>query len=96
MIENKSATSNGTGDDSTTIQVGGDLSTTPFIKSKRRRGGVLRYPLEALTEHTDYLQIDIEEYVALGGYVSEPGANTRYVTGNYCLLYTSPSPRDRG
>ena len=80
---NEAANTNGTGDDSTTIQVGGDLSTTPFIKSKRRRGGVLRYPLEALTEHTDYLQIDIEEYVALGGYVSEPGANTRYVTGNY-------------
>ena len=52
-------------------------------KSKRRRGGVLRYPLEALTEHTDYLQIDIEEYVALGGYTSEPGSSSRYVTGDY-------------
>ena len=50
--------------------------------SKKRRGGVLRYPLEALTEQTDYLQIDIEEYVALGGYVSNPGDNNRYVTGN--------------
>ena len=66
-----------------TIELGGKLSNTRSITSKRRRGGVLRYPLEALTEHTDYLQIDIEEYVALGGYVSEPGANTRYVTGNY-------------
>ena len=51
--------------------------------SKKRRGGVLRYPLEALTEHTDYLQIDIEEYVALGGYISEPGSSSRYVKGNY-------------
>ena len=51
--------------------------------SKKRRGGVLRYPLEALTEHTDYLQIDIEEYVALGGYISEPGSSSRYVKGDY-------------
>ena len=87
MTENNAANSNGSGDDDAAkpnpIQVGGDLSNTRSITSKRRRGGVLRYPLEALTEHTDYLQIDIEEYVALGGYVSEPGANTRYVTGNY-------------
>ena len=82
-MDNDAATSNGTGDDDATIELGGKLSNTRSITSKRRRGGVLRYPLEALTEHTDYLQIDIEEYVALGGYVSEPGANTRYVTGNY-------------
>ena len=29
--------------------------------AQKRRGGVLRYPLEALTEHADYLQIDIEK-----------------------------------
>ena len=51
--------------------------------AKKRRGGVLRYPLEALTEQTDYLQIDIEKYVPLGNYVSAPGDNQRYVTGNY-------------
>ena len=51
--------------------------------AKKRRGGVLRYPLEALTEHTDYLQIDIEKYAALGNYISEPGSNQRYVRGNY-------------
>jgi len=51
--------------------------------SKKRKGGVLRYPLEALTDQTDYLQIDIEEYVALGGYVSNPGDNNRYVTGSF-------------
>ena len=67
----------------TSIQLSGPLSTETFVKRKRRRSGVLRYPLEALTEHTDYLQIDIEEYVALGGYASEPGSSQRYVTGNY-------------
>ena len=51
--------------------------------AKKRRGGVLRYPLEALTEHTDYLQIDIEKYASLGNYISEPGSNQRYVRGNY-------------
>ena len=51
--------------------------------AKKRRGGVLRYPLEALTEQTDYLQIDIEQYAALGNYVSEPGSSQRYVRGNY-------------
>ena len=52
---------------------------------QKKRGGVLRYPLEAMTEHTDYLQIDIEKYEPIGSsYVNAPG----------CLLYTSPSPRD--
>ena len=62
-------------------------TTTEYLnfrkKRKRRQSGVLRYPLESLTEHTDYLQIDIEEYVALGGYASNPGDTNRYVTGNY-------------
>ena len=57
--------------------------TAARIKRKRRQTGVLRYPLESLTEHTDYLQIDIEQYVALGGYTSNPGDDSRYVTGNY-------------
>ena len=30
--------------------------------SSKKRGGILRYPLEALTGTTDYLQIDIKEY----------------------------------
>ena len=50
--------------------------------STRRRGGVLRYPMELMTQETDYLQIDIQKYVPLGNYLSRPGANTRYVTGN--------------
>ena len=31
-------------------------------RTYRNRGGLLRYPFEALTEKTDYLQIDIVEY----------------------------------
>ena len=80
VVENNNSDDN-SGQNLVEIDLG--ASTERFIKNKKRRGGVLRYPLEALTEHTDYLQIDIEEYVALGGYVDEPGANTRYVTGNY-------------
>ena len=32
----------------------------------RTRGGILRYPLEAMTETTDYLQVDIVEYSSIG------------------------------
>ena len=50
---------------------------------KRRQGGVLRYPAELLTEHTDYLQIDIERYAEIGKtYVSDTGGSSRYVIGN--------------
>ena len=47
-------------------------------KSKRR-GGVLRYPLEALTGTTDYLQIDILEYKRPKNQLTRPagfGTNT--------------------
>ena len=47
-------------------------------KSKRR-GGVLRYPLEALTGVTDYLQINIIEYKRQKNQLTRPagfGANT--------------------
>ena len=51
--------------------------------STRKRGGILRYPLESLTEHTDYLQIDIEKYVPIGStYASVHNGNNRYVTGS--------------
>ncbi len=47
------------------------------------QGGVLRYPAEALTEHTDYLQIDIEKYEAIGNnYITSTGSSGRYVIGN--------------
>ena len=42
-----------------------DSASLPKERLKRTyksRGGVLRYPFEALTEKTDYLQIDIIEY----------------------------------
>ena len=51
--------------------------------SRKKRGGVLRYPLESLTENTDYLQIDIEKYEPIGSsYVNAPGDDNRYVRGN--------------
>jgi len=51
--------------------------------SRRRQSGVLRYPLEAMTEHTDYLQMDIEQYEPIGSsYVNAPGDDSRYATGN--------------
>jgi len=71
------------GEKTGTFSLGATTETFVNNPLKRKQGGVLRYPMEALTEHTDYLQIDIEEYVALGGYTAEPGSNTRYVTGNY-------------
>ena len=50
---------------------------------KRRQGGILRYPSESLTEHTDYLQIDIEKYEAIGeNYITSTGSDNRYVIGN--------------
>ncbi len=45
----------------------------------QRRGGVLRYPLEALTGTTDYLQINIIEYKRQPNQLTRPtgfGANT--------------------
>ena len=59
------------------------IQTKPFGKySTRRQGGVLRYPLELMTQETDYLQIDIQKYVPLQTYRSVPGDGKRYVTGN--------------
>ncbi len=59
------------------------------IKKKRlkkygikKQGGILRYPAESLTEHTDYLQIDIEKYEAIGSnYITSTGSSGRYVIG---------------
>ena len=50
---------------------------------KKRQGGTLRYPAELLTEHTDYLQIDIERYEAIGSnYIRDTGGSSNYVIGN--------------
>jgi len=41
---------------------------SPNPRNKKiRNGGILRYPYEALTDKTDYLQIDIREYSPIGG-----------------------------
>ena len=43
---------------------------------KKRQGGILRYPLESMTQHTDYLQIDIEKYEAIGSnYITSTGSD---------------------
>ena len=41
---------------------GTTLKGENLTRTYRDRGGVLRYPYEALTESTDYLQIDINQY----------------------------------
>ena len=49
-------------------------------------GGILRYPYEALTAHTDYLQIDIVEYKSVkqssGSLVSNPASGGRRIQGS--------------
>ena len=58
------------------------INTTTIGQSTaktQRRGGVLRYPLEALTGTTDYLQINIIEYKRPKNQLTRPagfGANT--------------------
>ena len=51
---------------------------------RRKQDGVLRYPVESITEHADYLQFDIERYVEIGrsNYISDTGGSSRYVIGN--------------
>ena len=57
-----------------------NLSTNGQASAKsQRRGGVLRYPLEALTGTTDYLQINIVEYKRQPNQFTRPagfGTNT--------------------
>ena len=53
--------------------------TTNIKKPIWARGGILRYPLEAMTDSTDYLQIDIGKYVPIKSdddsfYVGAPGS----------------------
>ena len=42
--------------------------------TSKKRGGILRYPMEALTGTTDYLQIDIKEYIRQPGNTKLIGA----------------------
>lgn len=53
----------------------------PNRKKRKIQDGILRYPLQALTSSTDYLQIDIANYEPVGEkYVNTPGNSKRYVT----------------
>ena len=68
---------------------------TPTSKSQRAsRGGVLRYPYQALTAHTDYLQIDIVEYKSVkqssGSLISNPSSGNRRIQGSKVVGGTRP------
>ena len=53
----------------------------PTRKKRKIQDGILRYPLQALTSSTDYLQIDIGNYEPVGErYINTPGSSKRYVT----------------
>ena len=58
------------------------------------RGGVLRYPYQALTAHTDYLQIDIVEYKSVkqssGSLISNPSSGNRRIQGSKVVGSTRP------
>ena len=65
--------------------------TSKFLNNNvapiRTRGGILRYPLEAMTESTDYLQVDIVEYSSIGeksggSLVSLPGNRRNTINRN--------------
>ena len=73
------------------------------IKEKRKtgpsggrvkKGGVLRYPYQALTKNTDYLQIDIVEYKAIGyesnNLISNPSSGNRRLTSAAAVGSTRP------
>ena len=57
---------------------------------------VLRYPLKVFTEETDYLQIDMQEYVPIGGGIpTEVDDINSTTTFNPTSLTTSPTERFR-
>ena len=59
-----------------------------------KKGGVLRYPYQALTKNTDYLQIDIVEYKAVGyesnNLISNPSSGNRRLTSAAAVGGTRP------
>ena len=62
--------------------------------AQKRRGGVLRYPYQALTAHTDYLQVDIVEYKSVkqssGSLISNPSSGNRRIQGSKVVGSTRP------
>ena len=88
-----------------TLTEGGDqpvvknknTNTNNRTQNKPKRasvGGILRYPYEALTAHTDYLQIDIVEYKSVkqssGSLVSNPASGGRRIQGSKVVGSTRP------
>ena len=67
------------------------------LKPEEKIGGTLRYPYEALTDQTDYLQFDIKQYVPLGmnNLVRAPGSDKRYVKGGNDAGSTLPQDLSR-
>ena len=61
---------------------------------RKVKGGVLRYPYEALTANTDYLQIDIVEYKPVGqkpgDLISNPSSGNRRLTSSAAVGSTRP------
>ena len=61
---------------------------------RKKKGGVLRYPYEALTANTDYLQIDIVEYKSVkqssGSLISNPSSGNRRLTSSASVGGTRP------
>ena len=59
-----------------------------------KKGGVLRYPYQALTANTDYLQIDIVEYKSVkqssGSLISNPSSGNRKLTSAAAIGGTRP------
>ena len=59
-----------------------------------KKGGVLRYPYQALTANTDYLQIDIIEYKSVkqssGSLISNPSSGNRRLTSAAAIGGTRP------
>ena len=59
-----------------------------------KKGGVLRYPYQALTKNTDYLQIDIIEYKSVkqssGSLISNPSSGNRRLTSAAAIGGTRP------
>ena len=61
---------------------------------RKKKGGVLRYPYQALTANTDYLQIDIVEYKSVkqssGSLISNPSSGNRRLTSSAAVGSTRP------
>tara|TARA_Y100001970_G_C14217257_1_gene850415 strand:+ start:1369 stop:2511 length:1143 start_codon:yes stop_codon:yes gene_type:complete len=61
---------------------------------RKKKGGVLRYPYQALTANTDYLQINIVEYKSVkqssGSLISNPSSGNRRLTSAAAVGGTRP------